>query len=252
MELADLNAAILGLEDKAHPEKIRVFAWYLHVHKNQLSFKPGDIKACYDALHFPPPTSFGGYFQNLEKSKDILKNSAGYRLAAKARGELDALYGHKGHSVQITQLLRGLPGQIPNLHERTYLDEALACYGVGAFRGAVTMAWNLAYHHLCHFILTKKLADFNARWPISNPGHYKKAGIPAVTRMEDFGEEFKESQVITIARDANIISGNVFKVMDGKLGIRNSAAHPSDIKIDQLAADYFIDDLVKNVVLRLT
>jgi len=65
-----------------------------------------------------------------------------------------------------------------------------------------------------------------------------------------FGEEFKESQVLTIARDANIISGNVFKVMDGKLGIRNSAAHPSDVKVEQLQADYFIDDLVKNVVLK--
>ena len=167
------------------------------------------------------------------------------------RSELDALYGNKGYSVQITQLLKGLPAQIPDLHERTYLDEALACYGAGAFRGAVTMAWNLAYHHLCQFILTNKLAEFNARWPISNPGHHKKAGITAVTRIEDFGEEFKESQVITIARDANIISGNVFKVMDGKLGIRNSAAHPSDIKVEQLQADYFIDDLVKNVVLRL-
>src|SRR3954454_8475805 len=141
MELADLKAAIPGFEGKGHPEKIRVFAWYLHVHKNQPTFKPAEIKACYDALHFPLPASFGGYFQNLEKSKDVLKNSSGYRLSAKVRGDLDNLYGAKGHSVQITQLLKGLPVQIPDLHERTYLDEALACYSVGAFRGAVTMAW---------------------------------------------------------------------------------------------------------------
>ncbi len=67
-----------------------------------------------------------------------------------------------------------------------------------------------------------------------------------MTKVEDFGEEFKESQVITIARDANIIINNVYKVLDEK-----PAAHPSDVIVGQLQADHFIDDLVKNVVLRL-
>jgi len=251
MELADLKAAVPGFADKGHPEKIRVFAWYLHVHKGQATITASGIKACYDALHFPAPTSFGGYFKNLETAKNLLKNKSGYRLSAGVREELDRLYGQQGHSIQVTELLKGLPAEIPDLFERTYLDEALACYGVKAFRAAMVMTWNLGYHHFCHFILAKKLADFNTRWPISNPGHHKKAGIAAVTKIEDFGEEFKEGQVITIARDANIISNNVFKVLNEKLGTRNSAAHPSDIVVGQLQADYFIDDLVKNVVLRL-
>jgi hypothetical protein len=41
------------------------------------------------------------------------------------------------------------------------------------------------------------------------------------------------------------------KILDEKLGKRNSAAHPSGVKIGHLQADAFIDDLVRNVVLKL-
>lgn len=251
MTLADLEAAAPGLAQKGHPEKIKIFGWYLHVHKNRPSFQGADIKSCYEERHYPTPASFSGYLQNLESQKVLIKNASGYRLAAKAREEMDTLYADKGHTVKITSLLAKLPEQVPDMEERTYLNEALTCYKAGAPRAAIVMSWNLAYHHLCAFILKKHLAAFNARWPIWNAGHYKKAGITAVTKMDDFGEEFKESQVITIARDANIITGDIWKILDEKLGKRNSAAHPSSVDIGQLQTDAFIDDLVKNVVLKL-
>jgi hypothetical protein len=249
--LPEFKDAVPGLADKGHPEKIRLFGWFLHTQDNRAHFHAADVKSCYDKLHLPLPSSFSGYFTNLVKQKDFIQSTAGYRLSAAAREPFDKAYGNVGHTVQITGLLLSLPAQIPNLAERTYLEEAYICYKHAAFRAAIVMTWNLAYHHLCDFILKQKLAAFNARWPISNPGHHKKAGISTVTTMDDFGEEFKESQVITIARDAGIITGDVYKILDEKLGKRNSAAHPSSVNIGQLQADAFIDDLVKNVVLKI-
>src|ERR1019366_3823070 len=101
------------------------------------------------------------------RAKEVLKNSLGYRLAGPTRDALDSLYASSGHKVQIEQLLRDLPAQVPDLAERTYLDEALICYENGAFRAAVVMAWNLAYHHLCDHVIKNHLVDFNARWLIS-------------------------------------------------------------------------------------
>jgi hypothetical protein len=69
--------------------------------------------------------------------------------------------------------------------------------------------------------------------------------------MDDFGDMLKESEVIRIAKSATIISNDVAKILDEKLGRRNSAAHPSGVRIEQLQAEDFIDDLVKNVVLKL-
>jgi len=131
-----------------------------------------------------------------------------------------------------------------------HFDEALKCFEVGAFRAAIVMTWNLAYHHFCDFILTKRLSDFNARWPAVFQGHHSK-GAKAIAKMDDFGDLLKESEVIRIAKSASIISNDVARILDDKLGRRNSAAHPSGVKIEQLQAEEFIDDLVKNVVLKV-
>ena len=112
------------------------------------------------------------------------------------------------------------------------------------------MTWNLAYHHLCDYVLKTHLAEFNARWPIVFPGDHKKAPN-TITTMDDFSEELKESKVIDICNSAGIITNDVRKILVDKLGRRNSAAHPSSVKIEQLQAEEFIDDLIKNVVLKL-
>lgn len=251
MDLADLKKATPGLNDKSHAEKIKLFAWYLHVHKYKSHFQPGEIKECYDALHYTPPQSFGGYLDNLKNSKEVLKNSSGYRLSAHVRDALDAIYAPtSGNKVQVTQLLRNLPGLIPDFAERTYLDEALICYVNSAFRASVVMAWNLAYHHLCDHIIKARLHEFNARWVVSYPGHHKKSN-KVIATIDDFNAELKESEVLLICRDASIITRDIWKIMDEKLGKRNSAAHPSSVVIGQLQVDAFIDDLVKNVVLKI-
>lgn len=250
MELADLKKATPGLSDKSHAEKIKLFAWYLHAQKQKSHFQPAEIKACYDSLHLTPPQSFGGYVKNLVDSKELLKNASGYRLSGPARDAFDVVYTSAGHKVQVAQLLRDLPKQIPDLAERTYLDEALICYENSAFRATVVMTWNLAYHHLCDHVAKNRLADFNARWLISYPGHHKR-GNKAISNMDDFNGELKEGEFIAICRDAGIITKDVYRIMDEKLGKRNSAAHPSSVSIGQLQTDAFIDDLVKNVVLKI-
>lgn len=147
--------------------------------------------------------------------------------------------------------LTELPSKLPDLAERTYLDEALKCFSVEAFRAAIVMTWNLAYNHLCDHILKHHLADFNTRWAVVFPAHHKNA-VKTIVGIDDFGDNLKESEVIKIAKSASIISNDVGKILEEKLGRRNSAAHPSGVKIEQLQAEEFIDDLVKNVVLKIT
>jgi hypothetical protein len=250
MDLAELKKAIPDLNGKSHAEKIKLFAWHVHTHDHKSHFQPADIKACYDKLNLIPPQSFGGYLTNLMSANEVLKNASGYRLSGPVRDDFEALYIPTGHKVHVTKLFKDLPAQIPNLAERTYLDEALICYENGAFRGAIVMTWNLAFHHLCDYVLTKKLTEFNSRWQLARPGDHRKRTI-VIANMDDINQELKESVFIEICRDAGIVTKDVWKILDQKLGKRNSAAHPSTINIGQLQADDFIDDLVKNVVLRI-
>jgi hypothetical protein len=253
MELAMLKQAVPGLADKSHYDKIKIFGWWLHVHKSQATFIGGDIGKCYDTLHFSKPSSFGGYIGQLVDKKELLKTGGGYRLENKIREQIDTAYGTPEITVKITSLLNGLAATIPDMAERAYYQEALICYKHGSRRGAVIMTWNIAFSHLCDHVLAKRLADFNARWLLSMPGMHKgNKGVKTVATFDDFAEELKEQQVLEICRDADIIGKNIYNIMHAALGKRNAAAHPNAVVIDQLQTDANISDLIVNVVQQIT
>lgn len=60
----------------------------------------------------------------------------------------------------------------------------------------------------------------------------------------------KESKFIEICRSANVISNEVRKILDEKLGIRNTCAHPNSIVISESKSTSFIEDLIENVMLK--
>lgn len=147
---------------------------------------------------------------------------------------------------EINNLLLELPNQIPDTAERTFLNETIICFTHGAYRAAIIMCWNLAYDHLCEYILKNHLAKFNAQLPKS----YPKANVSSVAKKDDFSE-LKDSQVLQVCRSANIISRDINKILQEKLARRNMAAHPSSVAIASHTAGEFIIDLIPNVVLKL-
>jgi hypothetical protein len=165
---------------------------------------------------------------------------------------LDEMYSSPARqtAIEIEKLLLALSAQVPDVAEREFLDEALKCYQADAPRAAIVMCWNLAYDHLLTYILSHRLAEFNARWPKTHPKRHEQSRVKTIANRDDFSE-LKESEVLLICRSASIVSGDVYRILDEKLGKRNSAAHPSGIRIGKLQAENFIDEIVKNVVLKI-
>jgi hypothetical protein len=250
MQLSELKQVVADLANKSHYDRVKIFGWWLHVHKSQATFTGADIAKCYDALHYSGPSSFGGYISQLVTRKELLKSGSAYRLENKIREQIDSAYGTPEITVKVTSLLNDLAANIPDIAERAYYREALICYKYGSTRGAVVMTWNIAFSHLCDHVLAKRLADFNARWIVSFPGMHKKA-TRVITALDDFAEEFKEQQVLEICRDAGIIGKNIYNIMHAALGKRNAAAHPNAVVIDQVQTDAYISDLIINVVQKL-
>ncbi len=247
MDLAALKAAVPGLSDRSHNERIKIFGWWLHVHRKKVAFTGGDISKCYSELHFAAPSSFGGYIQHLEVKKELIKVTGGYKLEHKMREQIGAAYGTPEVTVKVNDLLAGLAATIPDMAARAYYQEALICYKHSSMRGAVIMTWNIAYSHLCDHILAKRLKDFNDRWLIAHPNTHKTK-VKTIVVMDDFNEHLKESEVLTIARDANIITKNIYNILHASLGRRNAAAHPNNVIIGKIQTDAFIADLISNVV----
>jgi hypothetical protein len=250
MQLAELKQVIPRLGDKSHSDKIKIFGWWLHVYQSKPSFTGADITKCYNSLHFSAPSSFGAYIKQLGGKKELLKAGPGYKLENKIRERLDAAYGKPEITTKITDLLTSLADTIPDMSERAYYKEALICYKHGSPRAAVVMTWNIAFSHLCDHVLNKRLNDFNTRWLLAHPNTHKKK-VRTIAAFDDFNEELKESEVLTICRDAGIISKNIYNIMHAALGMRNAAAHPNAVIIDSVQADAFISGLITNVVQKI-
>lgn len=254
MELINIVNQIDKFSNRNHVEKIKFFAWFLQTQKGKLEFSPKDVLNCYEILNLEKPSSIHPFFKSLseKKPKMLLKSRNGYQLEMNVLNSFTSIYAKNPDTIRIRNLLEKLPEVIPNIAERTFLEETLKCIKTEAFRASIVMSWNLAFHHLCDYVLldAKRTLDFNSSWAIVYPGHHKsKTKMIAV--INDFSEMIKESEVIEICKNAGIITKDISKILKQKLEKRNSAAHPSSIKFSQLQAEECVDDLINNVVLKL-
>lgn len=87
-----------------------------------------------------------------------------------------------------------------------------------------------------------KLADFNTALN-KNPKFSNKS----ISKKEDFSQ-LQESEFITTLVSASVITKDQRKILDEKLGTRNTAAHPNTIEIRESKVTGVIEDLVPNII----
>jgi hypothetical protein len=138
----------------------------------------------------------------------------------------------------------------PNLEENEFLIEAVRCLEIGALRSAIIMIWNLTMDHLYTYILNNpnNLDEFNQALSRNNAFRNRDFTIS----IKDHFNDMKESQFIENCRSANIISNDVRKILDAKLGVRNTYAHPSNVGITKAKVVDFVEDLVNNILLKFS
>lgn len=249
MTLDEFAESIPNFSSRAAPGLVILFAWYLHSEQKQTYIKARELTSCFDKLTLSPPSNIHSLLDRLTDSKIFLKDRHGYRLARPQQDACAREYGQQREATaKVEKLLTDLPSRLQNLQERSYLDEALICFRYKAFRAAVVMTWNLAYDHLCNWILAdqKRLDAFNLQMGKT----YAKKAYPAIVNRDSF-EEPKEFEVIQVLASAGLITGGIHTVLKEKLDRRNKAAHPTGLEVNQLVAEGVISDLIENVVLKL-
>ena len=163
-ELRAFIAGVSGFAEMGHTDKVRMFAWLQqHLFKRD-RFNTGNINSCYDALSYQPGNT-SQYLKSLE-GKELLKDSGGYRCEGSIRGTYDAKYGVHQITLSVRQMVQDLVNVLPELGEKDIFQEALICLKYDAGRAAIIMVWNIAFYHLCQYILKHKLAEFNSRIPV--------------------------------------------------------------------------------------
>ena len=230
-------------------DQICRLSWFVHRSLNKDRFSARDIIDQYRALNLPVP-QISVYLPRLSAKKPpvLLWEKRGYYLDGRERKRLDDILEPNVSHATVSALLKSLTESVQVGEERTFLEEAIRCYRVAAFRAAIVMTWNLAYDHLRKWVLQEpdRLASFND----GSVKRFTKKPKTVVMKVEDF-EDYKESEFIDACSTGKLISKNLEEMLREKLKRRNMAAHPSTISILQPQADDVITDLIKNVILAL-
>lgn len=197
-------------------------------------------------LHVPSRTASHLSEGANSKSKKFVKVNGGYRLQRHYRDKLKARLGAESVAKEISTELRNLETRFPEGPKKIFLSETIDCFEVSAYRAAIVMCWILTLNHLFDYVLSGPIDAFNAQLAKVTD---KRVKVSSVHTRDDFGD-IPENKLIELLRAAGIISNDVRKILEEKLGTRNSSAHPSGITIKRSKAIEFIDDLIENVVLK--
>lgn len=131
-----------------------------------------------------------------------------------AKERLAALVGAETAVLDIPADLRRLLEELSEGARKEFLRETLACFGVHAYRASVTLAWLLTLDHLFELILTKHLDAFNKVLAANTD---RRVRIASVAVRDDFAE-MPEGKFVEFCRSAGVVSGDVRKILDEKLG----------------------------------
>lgn len=226
--------------------QVDYLAYYLIVVAGSKTFAPKQLTDCFSSLSMKPHGRLPQYLSENAKSKsgNYIKSSSGYCLERAALENLKKIIENEPQTVTVSQQLSDLVNKVKDSQERNFLIEAVNCYRVKAYRATIILVWILVMDHLYKHVFGTRLNDFNVSLA-KNPD--KK--VSKVVAYEDF-LDLKESKFIEICRAAGIISKDIRKILDEKLGIRNSAAHPSGITFSGHKTTEFVLDLIENVLLK--
>lgn len=238
-----------GFVDWTISDKIDSFVFFLTQELRMSTVTVEHVRGCFDDLSMRVPKSLQVYLssESAKKGGKYLRGDRGsYKLERTFLSELKNKLSPAPAAVIVSDNLTSLIQKLAAGPEKDFASEALKCFKVGAYRAGIVMTWVLTMNHLHHYILAdpSRLTAFNAALSRNPSKRINKVAV-----LDDFSELREDSQ-IEIMRSAGIISNDVRKILDQRLGTRNSAAHPSTIVFSPHKAEDLAIDLVQNVILK--
>ena len=240
--------------DFSRKSRVVLFAYYLRQYESATEFAATDIRECFRGAMLRAPTDLSALLGSLTKGKEapLLKvKRSKYAISLFGVNEVEAILpapaSKRGSQSMILNaalpLLQRTIAKVADSQRQIYLAEAISCLEVGARRATVVLAWLAAIDHMYDYVLARGLNQFNGALAKQSG----QLGKLSITSKDDFGD-LKESQFVMICRSADLITNDVRKILDEKLGFRNSCAHPSSIAVGDSKVLSFVEDLVDNVI----
>lgn len=232
--------------DLSHSGRTLLFGYYLQFKENYDCFNPKDILSCYSHTSTPPPSNiFDVLFKLAKAKKIIIRKDCSIISGQEIQKIEEEILGVKP-LISIKDELNELPSKMPDPIQSKYVEEILGCIQVKAWRAAIVMTWILTLDHLQRFILFNQLEKFNEI--LKENKNYVNF---EVENIGDF-EEIKDSDFLRVIRTCSIVTSSQLKILEKRLDERNSYAHPTDLELTDTITMAFIEDLIGNVILKIS
>jgi hypothetical protein len=250
-DVENFTSTVKDFYDLKPTQQLEFFVYFLTVEKQLITTQATAVRQCFLFADVTPYSNISQHLnQNIKaKPKQVpkfLRIKDSFQLHRNFKTFLETSIDKKPLKAKANKDLRKLLTHITNPAQNEFLKEAIDCLEISAYRASIVMVWNLTVDHLFAYILKHKLTAFNAALSLNTD---KRIKITSVTDRDDFNE-IPENKFIEFCRTAKIISNDIRKILDTKLGIRNTYAHPSNLTVGETKAVEFVEDLVNNVILK--
>jgi hypothetical protein len=227
-------------------DQILVFCYFLQKKEAYSSITHRDLEQCFQVLDLSLPTNINSRLCKIEIKKQLVKSNGGYRVERTKIKNIENDILGKPKLKEISDNLEKLPTLLKK-PESDYVKEVINCLKIDAYHAAVILMWVVTISHLRNYVLAFKLKEFNSS--LSLRLKYKKKGF-TISEYEDF-EEIKEMEFLEILKNIGSISKTRHKLLEEKLGIRNTYAHPSPLSLTDAKTVSFIEDLINDIITKI-
>lgn len=227
---------------------IDLFVYFLTVEVGASCATPVEINRCFSDCDLQVPANASAHLSKHLNgaSPKFVKVDGGYRLQRAYREKLAGRLGDIRSVSQTSEALRKLEAKFVEGNEKSFLTELINCFEIGANRASIVLCWILTIDHLYDYVMAHHLDAFNeALSKVTD----RRVKVSRIQVRDDFAD-IPEGKLIELLRSSGVISNDVRKILEEKLGVRNSCAHPSGVSIKPSKVVEFVDDLVENVVLK--
>jgi hypothetical protein len=253
MDFSQYISRIPNFSELSRRNRVLLIVFFLREYDGLFEFAAKDITDRCKTI-IKPPSNINACLLELSKGKNatILKSSRNRYFSLSVLG-VEEVQSFLANTIRESEFLdkfiydatiylNKIINKISEDNKQKFLYEAISCLKVNANRSTIIMTWICVVDHLYDYILKHKLTEFNAA--------LKKINSKIQINCKDDFTDIKEKVFIESLRTSNIITNDIRKILDEKLGIRNSVAHPSGIEIHGTKVVNFIEDLVDNVILK--
>lgn len=179
----------------------------------------------------------------LGKAKGLItKVKNGWILTSKGSAYVNQeLLHHPLSTKQAAKSLRHLLSNIKSLESKKFVEEAIQCLEVDAYKAAVVFSWIGAISVLYDHVIAFRLTDFN------NEAKNRDAKWKTASTRDDLAR-MKESDFLDILATLSILGKNVKEHLKNTcLNLRNSCGHPSSLIVGKHNVEAHIEFLIQNV-----